>query len=63
MRFAKHFIVFNVMIFVCFLSGCGGGGGGGTTSDSGTVALCACQPLLPDDVENFFVEFSEVWVP
>ena len=64
MKFAKQFVVFNVMIFVCFLSGCGGGGGGGTTSDSGTVTLSVtdAKPLLPDDVENFFVEFSEVWV-
>ena len=64
MRFAKQFVVFNLLILVSLLSGCGGGGGGGTTSDSGTVTLSVtdAKPLLPDDVENFFVEFSEVWV-
>ena len=64
MKFVKQLIVFNMLIFVSLLSGCGGGGGGGTTSDSGTVTLSVtdAKPLLPDDVENFFVEFSEVWV-
>ena len=64
MRFAKQFVVFNLLIFVILFSGCGGGGGGGTTSDSGTVTLSVtdAKPLLPDNVENFFVEFSEVWV-
>ena len=64
MRFAKQFVVFNLLIFTCFFSGCGGGGGGGTTSDSGTVTLSVtdAKPLLPDNAENFFVQFSEVWV-
>ena len=64
MRFAKQFVVFNLLIFVILFSGCGGGGGGGTTSDSGTVTLSVtdAKPFLPDNVENFFVEFSEVWV-
>ena len=57
MRFAKQFVVFNLLIFVILFSGCGGGGGGGTTSDSGTVTLSVtdAKPLLPDNVENFFV--------
>lgn len=64
MRFAKQFIVFNLLIFLSFFSGCGGGGGGGTTSDSGTVTFSVtdAKPLLPDNVESFYVEFSEVWV-
>ena len=64
MRFAKHFVAFNCLIITSLFFGCGGGGGGGITSDSGTVTVFVtdAKPLLPDNVENFFVQFSEVWV-
>ena len=41
-----------------------GGGGGGSSSATGTVAMSVtdARPLLPVDVTNLFVEFSEVWV-
>lgn len=41
-----------------------GGGGGDATSDSGTVSMSVtdAKPLLPDEVANFYVEFSEIWV-
>lgn len=64
MRFAKQFVVFNLLIFFSLFSGCGGGGGSVTTSESGTITLSVtdAKPLLPEHVENFFVEFSEVRV-
>jgi hypothetical protein len=50
--------------FSLFVAACGGGGGGGGSSDSGTVAMSVtdAKPLLPENVTNLFVEFSEVWV-
>ncbi len=64
MRFAKHLVIFNLMIFTSLFFGCGGGSGGGTAGDSGTVTMSVtdAKPLLPDNVENFSVQFSEVWV-
>ncbi len=46
-----------------FVAACNDGGGGGS-SDSGTVTMSVtdAKPLLPDNVTNLFVEFSEVWV-
>ena len=60
---AKRLVVLYLLLFASLFAGCGGSGGG-ATSDSGTVTLAVtdAKPLLPDSVENFFVEFSEVWV-
>ena len=40
------------------------GSDSGTTSESGSVTMSVtdARPLLPVQVDNFFVEFSEVWV-
>ena len=39
MRFAKQFVVLNLLIFVGLLAGCGGDGGGGGSSSTGTGTL------------------------
>lgn len=41
-----------------------GSGGGDATSDSGTVSMSVtdAKPLLHDEVANFYVDFSEIWV-
>jgi hypothetical protein len=56
--FTLNFLVsFSLFVFAC-------GGGGGDSSDSGTIAMSVtdAKPLLPENVTNLFVEFSEAWV-
>jgi hypothetical protein len=50
--------------FVFFINGCGGGSDGGGTGDTGSIAISVtdAKPLLPGNVTNLFVEFTEVWV-
>ena len=64
MKALKFFILCCFVSFSLFVAACGGGGGGGGSSDSGTVAMSVtdAKPLLPENVANLFVEFSEVWV-
>jgi len=63
MKALKFFTLCCFVSFSLFFAACGGGGGGGS-SDSGTVAMSVtdAKPLLPENVTNLFVEFSEVWV-
>ena len=65
MKALKFFTLCCFVSFSLFVAACGGGsGGGGDSSDSGTVAMSVtdAKPLLPENVTNLFVEFSEVWV-
>jgi hypothetical protein len=65
MKALKFFTLCFFVPFSLFIASCGGGGGGeGGSSDSGTVAMSVtdAKPLLPENVTNLFVEFSEVWV-
>lgn len=64
MKAIKFFTLYCLVFFSLFVVACGGGGGGGGSSDSGTVAMSVtdAKPLLPENVTNLFVEFSEVWV-
>jgi hypothetical protein len=64
MKASKFLILCCFVFFSLFVVACGGGGGGGGSSNSGTVAMSVtdAKPLLPENVTNLFVEFSEVWV-
>lgn len=57
MKTIKYFL----LIFALFIVACGGGEG---TNGTGTVSMSVtdAKPLLPQNVTNLFVEFSEVWV-
>jgi hypothetical protein len=48
-------------MFPLFLTACGGSGDG---SGTGTLSMSVtdAKPLLPENVTNLFVEFSEIWV-
>ena len=61
MKALKFFILCFLTLFSLFVTACNDGGG---SSDSGTITMSVtdAKPLLPDNVTNFFVEFSEVWV-
>ena len=52
-----------LLVLSSFFIACGGGGGD-ATSNSGTVSMSVtdAKPLLPENVTNFYVEFSEIWV-
>ena len=62
MKALKFFILCCVVSFSFFVAACIDGGGG--SSDTGTVAMSVtdAKPLLPENVSNVFVTFSEVWV-
>ena len=62
MKALKFFILCCVVSFSFFVAACNDGGGG--SSDTGTVAMSVtdAKPLLPKNVSNVFVTFSEVWV-
>ena len=49
MKFVKQLVVFNILIFVCFLSGCGDGGGGG--SDSWLFPLWVETDIIVSDID------------
>jgi hypothetical protein len=61
MKALKLLTSYCLVLFSVFAVACGGGGGSG---DSGTVAMSVtdAKPLLPENVTNLFVAFSEVWV-
>lgn len=63
MKQLKYLALFSIVSISLFFSACGGGGGGSST-DTGTVAMSVtdAKPLLPENVSNVFVTFSEVWV-
>jgi hypothetical protein len=62
MKALKFFTLCCLVSFSLFVAACGDGGGG--SSDPGTLAMSVtdAKPLLPENVTNLFVEFSEVWV-
>ena len=62
MRALKFFTILCLVSFSFFIAACNDDGGG--SSDTGTVAMSVtdARPLLPENVTNLFVEFSEVWV-
>lgn len=62
MKALKHFSIFCLISFSLLFAACGGGGE--TSSDTGTVSMSVtdAKPLLPENVTNVFVTFSEVWV-
>lgn len=63
MKPIKYLALFSIVSISLLFSACGGGGGGSST-DTGTVAMSVtdAKPLLPENVSNVFVTFSEVWV-
>lgn len=55
MKFAKQFLVFNLIIFANLLIGCGGGGGGGSESTgTGTLSLAL--------TDSSTVKYSAIYV-
>ena len=62
MKALKIFILCFFVSFSFFIAACNDGGGG--SSDSGTITMSVtdAKPLLPENVTNLLVEFSEVWV-
>jgi len=48
----------SILIFTA----CGGGGGDDGDSGTATFSVTDAKPLLPENVTNLFVTFSEVWV-
>jgi hypothetical protein len=62
MNVLKMFTILCLVSFSLFFTACNDGGGG--SSDTGTVAMSVtdAKPLLPENVSNVFVTFSEVWV-
>jgi hypothetical protein len=62
MKALKYFVIFCLISFPLFFSACNDGGG--SSSDTGTVSMSVtdAKPLLPDNVSNVFVTFSEVLV-
>ena len=63
MKALKFLTILGLVSFLLFFAACGGDGGGSST-DTGTVAMSVtdAKPLLPENVKNVFVTFSEVWV-
>ncbi|KJS30565.1 MAG: hypothetical protein VR64_15190 [Desulfatitalea sp. BRH_c12] len=61
MKTIKSCILFCLVMFPLFITACGGGGNG---SGTGTLSMSVtdAKPLLPGNVTNLFVEFSEIWV-
>ena len=67
MRSTKNLAIWSSLCLLLIIASCGGGGdsGSGAISETGIVSMFVtdAKPLLPEDnVINFFVEFSEVWV-
>ena len=65
MKPVKYLALFSIVSISLVISACGGGGGsGGSSTGTGTVAMSVtdAKPLLPENVSNVFVTFSEVWV-
>ena len=62
MKVLKICIVCCLVVFSLSMVACNDGGGG--SSDTGTVSMSItdAKPLLPENITNLFVEFSEVWV-
>lgn len=63
MKKISLFVLCGLILSSLFIAACSDGGGGGN-SGSGTVSMSVtdAKPLLPENVTNLFVEFSEVWV-
>jgi len=63
MKAIKFITILCLISFSLFFAACNDGGGG-SSSDTGTVAMSItdAKPLLPENVTNVFVTFSEVWV-
>ena len=63
MKALKFLTILGLVLFSLFFAACNDGGGGSST-DTGTVAMSVtdAKPLLPENVTNLFVTFSEVWV-
>jgi hypothetical protein len=64
MKSLKAFGYIFLFFISSFFFACGGGGEGGSSTDTGSVAMSVtdAKPLLPENVSNVFVTFSEVWV-
>lgn len=61
MKVSRFFILICFVSFSLFMVACSGGGesvGSGTV----TMSVTDAKPLLPENVTNLFIEFSEVWV-
>lgn len=63
MKALKFITILGLISFSLFFAACNDGGSGSST-DTGTVAMSVtdAKPLLPENVKNVFVTFSEVWV-
>ena len=61
MKASRFLILCCFVSFSLFVVGCNSGGG---SSETGviTMSVTDAKPLLPENVTNLFVEFSEVWV-
>lgn len=65
MKALKFFTLNCLVVFSLFVAACNDGGGGSSNDlGTGTVAMSVtdAKPLLPENVTNLFVTFSEVWV-
>jgi len=58
----KLAIRFCLILFTLLIAACGGGSDGNDGTGSISMSVTDAKPLLPDNVTNVFIEFSEVWV-
>jgi hypothetical protein len=62
MKALKFFTILCLVSFSFFIAACNDGGGGSGDTGTVTMSVTDAKPLLPENVTNLFVEFSEVWV-
>jgi hypothetical protein len=62
MKALKFFTLCCLVSFSLFVAACSDGGGGAGDSGTATMSITDAKPLLPENVTNLFVTFSEVWV-
>ena len=62
MKALKFFTLCCLVSFSLFVAACSDGGGGASDSGTATMSITDAKPLLPENVTNLFVTFSEVWV-
>lgn len=64
MKTIKFGILFGLVMFALLITACGNSGDSGDGNGTGTLSMSVtdAKPLLPDNVTNLFVEFSEIWV-
>jgi len=62
MKAIKLFILCFSILSSLLAAACNDGGGGSGDTGTITMSVTDAKPLVPENVTNFFVEFSEIWV-